>query len=237
MTPAAGPSRARTASGCSGATSATSPRSRARSTSSTCSTSPTAGSATARSNGYALEACLTSACTGGVQPALYAYDKHGMHNNITARRSDSTFYLAEVGPQYAGKTLVIELCDPGESSGRQPLPDATVVHVSWSRSTPCLQTSVASSRRDRATPRVSDLHQARSCALRTADSGALYNGHWVTIRVAIPPTYTCTVGLDPEVSSGSCWWGISATRSAVGAHPPTRPPGRRIEGNPVHLTQ
>lgn len=62
---------------------------------------------------------------------------------------------------------------------------------------------------------------------------ALYDGHWVTMRVAIPPTYTCTVGLDPEASSGSCWWGIRYSFSGGGSPTDTTTWQARIEGNPV----
>src|SRR3546814_918298 len=67
-------------------------------------------------NGYALEACANGSCTPSPQPALYAYGSMAMYNNITAGEA-ATFYLAEVGPQYAGKTLVMELWDAGDAEG------------------------------------------------------------------------------------------------------------------------
>jgi hypothetical protein len=196
----------------------------------------TAGHAnSAGRNGYALEACLTSSCTTGVQPAVHAYDKMVMYNNITA--GDSTFYLAEVGPQYAGKTLVLELFDPGESSGTARLypmrPSAAVpgavVNV------PTNECDFESTRANY--PRVPDLGDAGNCAIRTADGGALYNGHWVTMRVAIPAGYTCVVGRDPQIEAGSCWWGIRYSFSGTGSPTDTTTWQARIEGNPVHLTQ
>ena len=77
-------------------------------------------------NGYALEACLTSSCTTGVQPAVHAFDKMVLYNNIDS--GDSTFYIAEVAPQYAGKTLVLDLFDLGESTGTALALPSEAVH-------------------------------------------------------------------------------------------------------------
>ena len=50
---------------------------------------------------------------------MFAYADMGMYNMNRCSRTGctpppATFYLAEVGPQYAGKTLVIDLWDPGD---------------------------------------------------------------------------------------------------------------------------
>lgn len=73
--------------------------------------------------------------------------------------------------------------------------------------------------------------------MRTASAtdGSLFNGYWVTIRVTIPTSYSCTPGRDPEVSTGSCWWGIRYNFG--GAATDTTTWQVRVEGNPVHLTQ
>ena len=187
-------------------------------------------------NGYALEACLPSSCTTGVQPAVHAFDKMVLYNNIDA--GDSTFYIAEVAPQYAGKTLVLDLFDPGESSGtawiypRRPSPSAPgpvgnvpVDDCAFPR---------ALERTTRGTAIGTTGGCARS-ALRTAAS--LYNGHWVTMRISIPADYTCTPGANPETTAGSCWWGIRYSFSGSGSPTDTTTWQARIEGNPVHLTE
>ena len=74
-------------------------------------------------NGYALEAVTSGSYTDPVQPALYAYANMGdvqqQHLLATRHAATATFYLAEVGPQYAGKTLVVELWDAGDELRRR----------------------------------------------------------------------------------------------------------------------
>ncbi len=70
-------------------------------------------------NGYALEAVTGGSHANANQPALYAYANMGMYNNNACSPTPctpppATFYLAEVGPQYAGQTLVVDLWDPGD---------------------------------------------------------------------------------------------------------------------------
>lgn len=183
-------------------------------------------------NSYAIEAVSSGA---GAQPALYAYNKMVMYNNVSS--GAATFYVAEVSPEYAGKTLVLELYDPGESSGdawlypMMPSASATGAVVSPSTSA-CAFSSTRSGY-----PRAADLNNGGVCSVRTATAtdGSLFNGYWVTVRVTIPTDYTCTAGLDPEVSAGSCWWGIRYNFG--GAATDTTTWQARVEGNPVHLTQ
>ena len=184
-------------------------------------------------NGYAVEACRSTGCTGGVQPSVYAYERMVLYNNVEA--GSGTFYIAEVAPQYAGKTLLLEMFDPGEASGQawvyammpsasQPRP---VVNV------PGSQCDVESTRTGY--PRASDLNNLGYCSYRSADGSSLYNGHWVTMRIDIPESYTCTPGVDPEVTSGSCWWGINYVFD--GSATDTTTWRARIEGNPLQLTE
>jgi hypothetical protein len=74
------------------------------------------------------------------------------------------------------------------------------------------------------------------CAINSAPSGAAhrFNDEWLHLRIQIPSTYTCTVGLNPETTAGSCWWGISYTFSSQPYDVTTWK--ARIEGDPVHLT-
>jgi hypothetical protein len=183
-------------------------------------------------NSYAIEALTNGGA--GTQPALFAYKKMVMYNNVSA--AAATFYVAEVSPAYAGKTLVLELYDPGESSGdawlypMMPSATATGAVVNPVASS-CTFTSTRAGY-----PRASDLNNGGVCSVRTSNAGALFNGHWVTVRVVIPTNYTCTVGRDPELQTGSCWWGIKYDFLA-GSATDTTTWQARVEGNPVHLTQ
>jgi hypothetical protein len=84
------------------------------------------------------------------------------------------------------------------------------------------------------TPRPSD--EGANCAIRsTVSSARQFNGEWLRVRVSVPTSYTCTLGVNPETTKGSCWWGIKYNFSSTTTDVTTWQ--ARIEGNPVHLTQ
>jgi hypothetical protein len=222
-------------------------------------------------NGYAVEAvsCGTDgACFGSsaadqtaAQPALYAYSSMGMQNNNTCSGSGctpppATFYLAEVGPQYAGKSLVLELWDPGDATGNAslfpkapsaslPKPVVDVPAADCSYTSRVLPNAQQSSSAGGATGRIETSPQdsdfSSRCGIRTTiSSNRQFNGVWLTIRVEIPSDYTCEEStaanpVNPEVDPNSCWWGIEYNFSSSANDVTTWQ--ARIEGNPVHLTE
>jgi hypothetical protein len=194
-------------------------------------------------NGYALEAVSA----GTVQPALYAHSDMGMFNN-----GSGTFYLAEVGPHFAGKVLAIDLWDPGDVasgtatiypkmpslSAPKPVQDAPATCTYTASPDPNAVNSTSGGwgstgvRYSAAQPSDS----ATRCAIATAPTGTAqrFNDEWLRIRIQIPSGYTCTEGLNPETAAGSCWWGIEYQFSSQPYDVTTWK--ARIEGNPVHLT-
>jgi hypothetical protein len=195
-------------------------------------------------NGYAVQAIST----GGVQPALYAYGDMGTFNN-----GSGTFYLAEVGPEFAGKILALDLWDPGDvSSGTatiypkmpsatEPRPVADAPATCTYTSSPDPNTANGGSPSWGNTGTVYSTAQASDddarCAIDTAPSGSSqrFNDEWLRIRIQVPDDYACTVGLNPETTAGSCWWGIEYDFSAQPYDVTTWK--ARIEGNPVHVTR
>jgi hypothetical protein len=194
-------------------------------------------------NGYALRAVAS----GSAQPQLYAYADMGMFNN-----GSGTFYLAEVAPTFAGKVLAVDLWDPGDvSSGTasiyprmpsttqpKPVKDAPATCTYTSSPDPNSVNTTGSAWFSTGT-RYATAHASDSplrCAIDSAPTGSAhrFNDEWLHIRIQIPSDYTCTVGLNPEVAAGSCWWGISYTFSAQPYDVTTWK--ARIEGDPVHLT-
>lgn len=221
----------------------------------------TTGTTGAGVNGYALEAVRGCAqltptvdCAhGGVQPALYAYSSMQMQNNnfcggtsgVSCPPPDATFYLAEVGPQYAGRTLVMELWDPGDVSGTgrmtPMMPSASlprpVVAVPSSICTYTSDHAPNSSISGLSTPVTSETRPSGSeCTITSASSGnSNFQGLWLRIRIDIPSTYTCddSEGVNPEVDPNSCWWGIRYSFTASANDVTTWQ--ARIEGNPLQL--
>jgi hypothetical protein len=195
-------------------------------------------------NGYALKAVAV----GSAQPALYAYSDMGMFNN-----GSGTFYLAEVAPHFAGKVLAVDLWDPGDvSTGTATLypemPSVEQVRPTQDVPATCTYTSSPDPNAVNTTAgawgstgvRYTTAHasdRTQRCAIDTATSETprRFNDEWLHLRIQIPADYTCTVGLNPETTPGSCWWGITYEFSSQPYDVTTWK--ARIEGNPVHLTR
>jgi len=194
-------------------------------------------------NGYALKAVAP----GVTQPALYAYSDMGMFNN-----GSGTFYLAEVSDSFAGKVLAIDLWDPGDvASGTatiypmmpsptlpKPVVNAPATCTYTASPDPNVVNTTAggwfSTGTRYSTPQASD--SAQRCAINTAPTGSAhrFNDEWLRIRIQIPSTYECELGVNPELAGNSCWWGIEYAFTSQPYDVTTWK--ARIEGNPVHLT-
>jgi hypothetical protein len=213
----------------------------------------------AGNNGYAIEAVLNGNRDANPGPSIYAYGDMGMANQnvCPSGTCDGTFYLAKVGPQFAGKTLVIEMFDAGDSTGAgvstvypmMPSPSAPrpSVNVPADDCTftatpdpnPIINTAdlrIHTGERRVTIPTAPDSGDGY-CGIRATSSGVRqFNGEWLRIRVAIPADYDCNVALNnPQSEANTCWWGIRYRFNGNASDTTTWQ--ARVEGNPVHLTQ
>ena len=212
----------------------------------------------AGNNGYAIEAVVNGNRYANPGPSIYAYADMSINNqNICASGTcDGTFYLAKVGPQFAGRTLVIEMYDAGDSTGAgtstvypmKPSPTATKPSVNVPAGD-CLFTAmpdpnvyintsdlrIHTGARRVTTPTAPDSGDG-NCGIRaTVSNVRQFNGEWLRIKVEIPTDYDCDVTRnDPQTQSNTCWWGIRYRFSGNAADTTTWQ--ARVEGNPVHLT-
>ena len=179
--------------------------------------STSSGGNSAGANGYALEAVAARrpgrpAATGGSR-----LRRHG-HADPEGWTGTASFYLAEVGPQHAGKTLVVQLYDAGDFSGgvatvRPLMPKTgTAPTLSWTsvarrtaptrprqRRTP---SSAAISTPNDHSPAISSRPARRSPTVRSrrrrepgpGNATRRFNDSWLTIKIDIPTNYTCTEG-------------------------------------------
>lgn len=183
--------------------------------------------------------------TSSPQPALSAYGDMGMYNNINGgsrNAATAEFYLANVGPQYAGKTLVIDLWDIGDSNGQVNVqimaPSKTVA-----AGTPVATCTWTRTKIDQANGIPGALESgpnaASPCNIQTTDSSgySAFNGRWLHIRVPLPTKYagSCDPTVNPLTTMGSCWWRVQYI-SGGQTHDATTW-AAHMEGNPVHLTQ
>jgi len=131
------------------------------------------------------------------------------------------FYLAQIASIHAGKTMVIELFDPGEVSGngflRFQSPDGNVYNYAtfnWKSDDGRSGTNVTQ--------------------IQTSINGAAqFNNRLLTIEIPLPTTYG-SAGLDPpgDITSEQGWWRVEYN---VSGGNDTTTWGVSIRGNPVHL--
>jgi hypothetical protein len=129
------------------------------------------------------------------------------------------FYFAQIGAEHAGKTMEIQLFDPGESSGNAYLrilsPDGNVynyANFTW---------------------RSDDGRSGSGSQLQTSNGSALFNNQMVTIEVQLPANYGAT-GLNPpgDATNEQGWWQIEYNIAEAND---TTTWSVSIRGNPVHL--
>ena len=175
-----------------------------------------------RRNMWSLRAVPTNA---GYRPHVYGLGKMLIYANVT--NGTTLFYLARIEAVHAGKTMVIQLFDPGDASGNSKieiLQPTTTGHVA----TKFNYTADANASGSKAGTAVT--------SLKTTISGdPQYNNSWVTITVALPKTYAAP--LPPGEPSGTLggWWKVRYTYDSATTDTTTWQVS--IRGNPVHLVQ
>jgi Flp pilus assembly protein TadG len=177
--------------------------------------------------------------TGGATPRVYGGGSMVAYTNLP--KGTSSFYLAQIPKEHAGKTMIITLFDPGDVTGGAWLrilsPDgnaynpatftytadsnASTGHTSGSGT--CIQTNGGTTTGVSAPP---------GCLALTS-GGTFFQNSVMQISIPLPATYG-NVGLTPSgvPNSEAGWWKIEYT---VGGGNDTTTWNVSIRGNPVHL--
>lgn len=179
-------------------------------------------------NRYAIRVLSTST----TKVRVSGYGDMSMFNNISSGGTNSNitanFYLAEVDPTQKGKTLRINMYDPGEVSKNGTSTGTGTMKVMMPNGTvgtSCVGTSSSPSSSFVTGSTLSP------CQFTSASGGnSNYNGYWVTLDIKIPTTYTCTLGTVP-----GCWWKIQYVIN--GQANDTTTWSAQVIGDPVHLVQ
>lgn len=179
---------------------------------------------------------IYASATGGT-PKVYGLGAMQMLTPITAGPANvtSTFYLAQIDVAHAGKTLALQLWDPGDtawltanlavliptSAGWAPTPFTYSAAVGTSGSGPNAACNTNTS------------GGSTVNSVQTAPGNNVvgdFNGCWLTLNVPIPPTYAA-------YQSG--WWKIQYTMRDTRTGPDTSNDvttwTAAIQQNPVHL--
>ncbi len=182
----------------------------------------------------------TTVSAQAAQPNLAAYQDMSMYNNLSTGQAN--FYLAKVPGQYAGRTLDIELYDPGDGTGI-----TTQINTPSGIQKGCTYQSFrlrnisggqgADGGSISSQVPLTTIGTGSNCSFATSGR---FNGNSVIIKVPIPVTYTCdetvksTWWSPVSPDSSGCWW--SVTFNSNGAHDNTTW-SVSVEGDPVRLTE
>lgn len=156
---------------------------------------------------------------GGSSARVFGAGRMASYTNLPA--GSSRFYLAQIGRAYAGKTMIIELFDPGDISGNGFLRILQPGGTAYSYATFSYTASNGRS-------------GSNLTELQTAISGvSQFNNAWITIKISIPAGYGS--GADDLIPVGETqagWWKIEYQ---VAGGNDTTTWRVRLQGNPVHL--
>lgn len=209
-------------------------------------------------NGYAIravagsfpDACLAATlpqrnnvdCYGtDPQPRLSGYGDMEMYNGIPAG-TPTQFFIANVLPEYAGRTLVIELWDPGDMSGGGSGDNSYITVMKPGSTTAGTAQRGCTWRAYGPPPAIpgtfTTIGSTSDCQVQSTSNGSnAYNGKWVQFKIALPDDYTCNKNANPVTTGGSCWWQILYNVTGSTRLNDYTTWTARIEGDPVRLTQ
>jgi hypothetical protein len=184
-------------------------------------------------NGFAL---YSSASNG--TPRVYGIGAMEAYVRLPGGQA-SEFYLAKVDAAYAGRTIDIELWDPGDTGNLsanlqilQPTSSSySPVNFSWSSQ---LGTTAGSA------SNCNNSSGSGVSSITTNTGGnSLFNGCWLTISVTLPSSYSAPHPSSDSVTSEGGWWKIRYTMGGSGSDHSTDLTVWKvsIRGSPVHLVR
>jgi Flp pilus assembly protein TadG len=185
-------------------------------------------------NSTALNAfAIWSKATGGT-PKVYGLGAMEAYVRLPGGRS-SEFYLAQIDAEHAGKVMVIQLWDPGDTGSLaadlQILePGATDYVVTPFSYTAKKNSGAASDCNSR---------QGSNVTSVTTNTGgtSLFNGCWITIEIPLPASYSAPLPSNDTFASEGGWWKIryNMTGSTSSNSTDLTTWQVSLRGSPVHL--
>ncbi len=201
----------------------------------TSSTDP--GSPNDQNNTTALNAFAIYASASGGTPRVYGIGAMEAYVRLPAGRS-TEFYLAQIDAVHAGKTMVINLWDPGDTG--QLSARLEILQPGATDYTPvAFNYHATRGTSDGAASSCSSATVTGATSITTNTGGnSLYNGCWLTIEVQLPPTYSAPHPSTDSTTSERGWWKIRYTMGTGSASDYSTDLTTwqvDIRGNPVHL--
>jgi hypothetical protein len=197
------------------------------------------------SNGFGLRAftgssfstCSTISTASNYNancPQVHAVSDMSIFANLSGATAD--FYLAQIDPIHAGKTMRIIMFDSGEGASSLQILDPNGNPTAFSWSTPCNPPTPPAGSCSGTASGVSPALDVSGTGTPPYDgspawslrSSSKYNDRFITIDIPLPANYSTVYG-------GKVWWKV---RYVVGSTPTDRTTWSvNIVGDPVHLLQ
>jgi Flp pilus assembly protein TadG len=197
------------------------------------------GSPSDQQSTTALNAFAIWATSSGTAPKVHGLGAMEAYVRLPGGRA-SQFYLAQIDAEHAGKTMVINLWDPGDtgalratlkilkptSSTYQAVPFTFTARRNSGASTNCTNETQAT-----------DDDSDNTTVVTNNGGTSRYNGCWVTIEIVIPDDYTAPHPSSDTVTTQGGWWKILYDMGGSSSDYSTDLTTWQVElrGNPVHL--
>lgn len=187
------------------------------------------------SNGFALRAYTGnnfSVCTtvpgepgySATCPQIHAITDLSIFANISG--SSASFYLAEVDPVHAGKTMRVKLFDAGEGAKSIEILDPNGNPATFSWSTACNPPRPPSGGCGQSNVKKLDVAGDGDQPFDGLQSTSKYNNRSIVIDIKLPNNYTALYGT-------KTWWKVRYTTDSAPTDRTTW--SANIVGDPVHL--
>jgi hypothetical protein len=182
----------------------------------------------------ALNSFSFFANASGGTPRIYGIGSMEAYVRLPGGQA-TEFYLSQIDSVHAGKTMVIDLWDPGDTGNLSAsleilMPTASSYVPATFSYTAAQGSGAASSCNARAGTNVTSV---------TTNTGgtSLFNGCWVTITIPLPTNYSAPHPSSDSVTSEGGWWKIRYTMGGASSSFSTDLTTWKvaIRGNPVHL--
>lgn len=157
------------------------------------------------------------------KPYVYGLGKMVIYANVA--NGTTLFYLGRIEAVHAGKTMVIQLFDPGDAAGNSSIEVLQPTSTGYApiRFSYTADSNAAGSKSGK-----------NVLSLRTTISGAAqYNNSWVTLTVPLPKTYAAPLPPGEPAGTLGGWWKIRYTFDSTTTDTTTWQVS--VRGNPVHL--
>jgi hypothetical protein len=171
----------------------------------------------------------------GGTPKVYGLGAMEAYVRLPGGRA-SEFYLAKIDAVHAGKTMVVQLWDPGDTGSLSATLE--ILAPGASSYTPAtFSYTAARGTTDAGASACGSIAGTGTAVVTNTGGTSRFNGCWLSIQIAIPSTYSAPHPSADLVTSEGGWWKIRYTMGGIATSFSTDLTTWQVDirGNPVHL--